>query len=85
MDSGAQQDTPDTGANASGAGTAKNASASDKSAGIEKGKRLKYQKSGLTWYQLLQDKLHWPRQNNQRPKLKLLKRLLSRRRLALSR
>jgi hypothetical protein len=38
MDTGAQQDTPDTGANASGAGTAENASAGNKSAGIDKGK-----------------------------------------------
>jgi hypothetical protein len=35
---GAQQDTPETGANASGAGTAEDASAGNKSAGIEKGK-----------------------------------------------
>jgi hypothetical protein len=41
MDSGAQQDTPDTGANTSGAGTAEDASASDKSADIEKGKAPK--------------------------------------------
>jgi hypothetical protein len=38
MDTGAQQDAPDTGAPASGAGTAKDAGAGDKSAGIEKGK-----------------------------------------------
>jgi hypothetical protein len=38
MDTGAQQDTPDTGTNASGAGTAEDASASHKSAGIDKGK-----------------------------------------------
>jgi hypothetical protein len=38
MDSGAQQDAPDTGAPASGAGTAEDAGAGDKSAGIEKGK-----------------------------------------------
>jgi hypothetical protein len=38
MDTGAQQDTPDTGANASGAGTAEDASAGDKSADIDKGK-----------------------------------------------
>jgi hypothetical protein len=38
MDSGAQQDTPETGANTSGAGTAEDAGAGDKSAGIEKGK-----------------------------------------------
>jgi hypothetical protein len=38
MDTGAQQDTPDTGANASGAGTAKDAGAGDKSTGIDKGK-----------------------------------------------
>jgi hypothetical protein len=38
MDSGAQQDTSDTGANASGAGTAEDAGAGDKSVGIEKGK-----------------------------------------------
>jgi hypothetical protein len=38
MDTGAQQDTPDTGANASGAGTAEDASVGDKSAGIDKGK-----------------------------------------------
>jgi hypothetical protein len=38
MDVGAQQDTPDTGANASGAGTAGDAGAGNKSAGIDKGK-----------------------------------------------
>jgi hypothetical protein len=38
MDSGAQQDVPDTGANASGAKTAENARASSKSEGIDKGK-----------------------------------------------
>jgi hypothetical protein len=38
MDTGAQQDVPDTGANASGAGTAENAGVSNKSAGIDKGK-----------------------------------------------
>jgi hypothetical protein len=38
MDTGAQQDTPDTGANASGARTAEDAGAGDKSAGIDKGK-----------------------------------------------
>jgi hypothetical protein len=38
MDTGAQQDVPDTGANASGAGTAENVGASNKSAGIDKGK-----------------------------------------------
>jgi hypothetical protein len=38
MDTGAQQDTPDTGANASGAGTAEDVGAGDKSAGIDKGK-----------------------------------------------
>jgi hypothetical protein len=38
MDTGAQQDTPDTGANASGAETAKDAGAGDKSADIDKGK-----------------------------------------------
>jgi hypothetical protein len=39
MDSGAQQDTYDTGAPASGAGTAEDAGAGDTSAGIDKGKR----------------------------------------------
>jgi hypothetical protein len=38
MDMGAQQDTPDTGANASGAGTAEDVRAGDKSADIDKGK-----------------------------------------------
>jgi hypothetical protein len=38
MDSGAQEDTPDTGANASGDGIAEDAGAGDKSAGIDKGK-----------------------------------------------
>jgi hypothetical protein len=38
MDTGAQQDAPDTGTNASGAGTAENAGAGNKSAGIDKGK-----------------------------------------------
>jgi hypothetical protein len=38
MDTGAQQDVPDTGANASGARTAENAGAGNKSAGIDKGK-----------------------------------------------
>jgi hypothetical protein len=38
MDTGAQQDTPVTGANASGVGTAKDAGAGDKSTGIDKGK-----------------------------------------------
>jgi hypothetical protein len=38
MDTGAQQDTPDTGANASGAKTAKDVGAGDKSASIDKGK-----------------------------------------------
>jgi hypothetical protein len=38
MDTGAQQDVPDTGANASGAGTAENAGAGNKSANIDKGK-----------------------------------------------
>jgi hypothetical protein len=41
MDTGAQQDTPNTGANASGTGTAEDAGAGDKSAGIEKGKAPK--------------------------------------------
>jgi hypothetical protein len=41
MDTGAQQDTPDTGANASGAGTAEDAGTGDKSASIDKGKGLK--------------------------------------------
>jgi hypothetical protein len=38
MDTGAQQDTPDTGAHASGAKTAEDAGAGDKSSGIDKGK-----------------------------------------------
>jgi hypothetical protein len=38
MDTGAQQDAPDTGAPTSGAGTAEDAGAGDKSAGIDKGK-----------------------------------------------
>jgi hypothetical protein len=38
MDTGAQQDVPDTGADVSGAETAENAGASNKSAGIYKGK-----------------------------------------------
>jgi hypothetical protein len=38
MDTGAQQETPDTGANASGAGTAEDAGAGDKSTSIDKGK-----------------------------------------------
>jgi hypothetical protein len=38
MDTGAQQDAPDAGAPASGAGTAEDAGAGDKSAGIDKGK-----------------------------------------------
>jgi hypothetical protein len=38
MDTGAQQDAPDTNANATDAGTAENADASNKSAGIDKGK-----------------------------------------------
>jgi hypothetical protein len=38
MDTGAQQDTPDTGTNASGAGTVENAGAGNKSADIDKGK-----------------------------------------------
>jgi hypothetical protein len=38
MDMGAHEDTPNTGANASGAGTAEDAGASNKSAGIDKGK-----------------------------------------------
>jgi hypothetical protein len=38
MDTGAQQDAPDTGAPASGAGTAEDAGAGDKSASIDKGK-----------------------------------------------
>jgi hypothetical protein len=38
MDTGAQQDTPDTGANASGTRTAEDAGAGDKSADIDKGK-----------------------------------------------
>jgi hypothetical protein len=38
MDTGAQQDAPDTGAPASGAGTAEDVGAGDKSADIEKGK-----------------------------------------------
>jgi hypothetical protein len=38
MDMGAQQETPDTGAQASGTGTAEDASASNKSARIDKGK-----------------------------------------------
>jgi hypothetical protein len=41
MDTGAQLDTPDTGAHASGAGTSENAGAGDKSAGIDKGKNPK--------------------------------------------
>jgi hypothetical protein len=39
MDTGAQQDVPDTDANASGTRTAENVGASNKSAGIDKGKR----------------------------------------------
>jgi hypothetical protein len=39
MDSGAQQDTSDTGAPASGAGTAEDTVAGDTSVGIDKGKR----------------------------------------------
>jgi hypothetical protein len=38
MDTGAQQDVPDTGVDASGAGTIDNVGASSKSAGIDKGK-----------------------------------------------
>jgi hypothetical protein len=38
MDMGAQQDAPDTGAPASGAGTAEDVGEGDPSAGIEKGK-----------------------------------------------
>jgi hypothetical protein len=38
MDTGAQQDAPNTGTDASGAGTADNVGASSKSAGIDKGK-----------------------------------------------
>jgi hypothetical protein len=38
MDTGAQQGVPDTGANASGAGTAENVGAGDKSVDIDKGK-----------------------------------------------
>jgi hypothetical protein len=38
MDTGAQQDTPDTGAHASGTETSENAGAGDKSTGIDKGK-----------------------------------------------
>jgi hypothetical protein len=38
MDTGAKPDAPDTGAPASGAGTAEDAGAGDKSAGTEKGK-----------------------------------------------
>jgi hypothetical protein len=41
MDMGAQQDAPNTGAQASGAGTAEDAGAGDKSAGIDKGKNPK--------------------------------------------
>jgi hypothetical protein len=41
MDTGAQQDTPDTGAQASGAGTAEDAGTGDKSASIDKGKNPK--------------------------------------------
>jgi hypothetical protein len=41
MDTWAQQDTPDTDANASGVGTAKDAGAGNKSAGIDKGKNPK--------------------------------------------
>jgi hypothetical protein len=41
MDTGAQQDVPDTGANASGAGTTENAGTGNKSAGIDKGKSPK--------------------------------------------
>jgi hypothetical protein len=41
MDTGAQQDTPDTGANASSAETTEDASVGDKSAGIDKGKAPK--------------------------------------------
>jgi hypothetical protein len=44
MDSGAQEDTPDTGANASGDGIAEDAGAGDKSAGIDKGKAPKVPK-----------------------------------------
>jgi hypothetical protein len=38
MDTGAQQDAPNTGTDASGAGTADNAGASNKSTDIDKGK-----------------------------------------------
>jgi hypothetical protein len=50
-----------------------------------KEKPQKYQKSGLTRHLLLQDKLRRPRRNNQRPRLQLLKRLLSQPSPALSR
>jgi hypothetical protein len=85
MDAGAQPDAPDTGAPVSGAGTAEDAGAGDKSAGIEKGKAPEVQKSGLTRYLLLLDKLHRPRWNNQHPRLQPLKRPLSRPSPALSR
>jgi hypothetical protein len=38
MDTGAQQDAPDTSTNATDTGTAENADASNKSAGIDMGK-----------------------------------------------
>jgi hypothetical protein len=41
MDTGAQQDAPDTGANASGTETAENAGAGNKSTDIDKGKNPK--------------------------------------------
>jgi hypothetical protein len=41
MDTGAQQDVPDIGANVSGAGTAENAGTSNTSADIDKGKSPK--------------------------------------------
>jgi hypothetical protein len=76
MDTGAQQDAPDTGADTSGARTANNAGASSKSAGIDKGKAPEVPEVQAELEQAVSDKLCRPRQKNQHIRLQLHRILL---------
>jgi hypothetical protein len=76
MDTGAQQDAPDTGADTSSAGTADNAGASSKSTDIDKGKDPEVPEVRVEQHKLLWDRLRRPRRRNQHPRLQLRRRLL---------
>jgi hypothetical protein len=76
MDTGAQQDAPDTGTDTRGAGTVDNSSASSKSAGIDKGKAPEVPEVQAKLEQAVPDKLHRSRQKNQHLRLQLQRRLL---------